>query len=168
MYTIILFYIIGYFIFLYVVYKDFEELDAFVIFFPLLPALLISMVGFLIAIALPVKYKTSIWSENIIALKDNNSIQGSFFLGSGMINGKMEYIYYVQNDDSTYQMWQADYYKVKIRYTNNQPKAVITDTRIDDITWNKWAVDVDREDNQTYIFEIPRGSIKNNFELDSK
>jgi len=169
MYTIITFYIIGYFFFLYVLYKDFDGFDGFVIFFPLIQSLLFALAGLIIGIALPIKYETTSWTENIVTLKDNNTTSGRFFfLGSGIIEGRMKYVFYLQNNDSTYQMAQADYYDAKIRYVNTQPKVVITDKHWAKTTFNKWAIDMADESRQTYIFEVPQGSIKNSYELDAQ
>ena len=170
MYTIITLYIIGYVFFVYYNYKDWGDWSdwGFIIFFPLLQSLLFALAGLIIAIALPVKYETTSWTENIVTLKDNNSVEGRFFLGTGMINGSMKYVYYQKNDESTYQMWQADYYNAKIRYISTQPKVVITDKHWAKTTFNKWAIDMADESRQTYIFEVPQGSIKNSYELDAQ
>lgn len=167
MYTIILFYVIGYFVFLYILYNDFEEFNGFVIFFPLVQSLLVAFIGAFFAFSLPVKYETTTWSQNIITLKDNNSIRGSFFLSSGIINGQMKYVYYQQNEDSTYEMRQVDYRDAKIKYTNSQPKVIITDVHRKAIKQNKWTLSSSKE-SQTYIFEVPKGSIKNSYELDAQ
>lgn len=169
MYTIISFYVIGYFFFLYITYKDFEEWDGFVILFPFLEALLFALAGIFVAIALPVHYEANRWQENIVTLKDNNNIQGRFFfLGSGIIEGRMKYVYYQQNADSTYQMWQCDYTDAAIKYTEGQPKVNVTDVHGQKTLGNKFAIDLDDESRQTYVFEVPKGSIKNTYELDAQ
>ena len=167
MYTIILFYAIGYFFFLYDFYKESDGFDSYVIFFPLISSLYFACAGFIVAIVLPVNFETTKWQENLVTLKDNNSVSGNFFLGTGTINGQMKYVYYQQNYDSTYQMWQVDYFNAKIKYTDGQPKVNITDVRRQKSLWNKFAIDMDGS-SQTYIFEVPKGSIKNSYELDAQ
>jgi len=99
MYTIITLYIIGYLFFVYMYYKECNGWDdGFVIILPLIHALLFATAGLIIAIALPVKYETTSWSENIVTLKDNKTLEGRFFLGSGIINGSMKYFYYQKNN----------------------------------------------------------------------
>ncbi len=169
MYTIITLYVIGYFFFMWVLYKDFEGFDSFVIFFPLIQSLLFALAGLFIAWALPVHYETTRWQENIVTLKDNNNISGRFFfLGSGIIEGRMKYVYYQQNTDSTYQMWQCDYTDAAIKYSDGQPKVNVTDVHWQKSLWNKFAIDLDDESRQTYVFEVPNGSIKNTYELDAQ
>ncbi len=168
--TIITLYIIGYVFFVYCNHKEDGSWSdwGFIIFFPLLQSLLFAIAGLIIAVALPVKYETTSWTVNIVTLKDNNSIEGRFFLGTGMINGSMKYVYYQIDDDSTYQMWQADYYDSKIRYISTQPKVVVIDKHWAKTPLNKWAIDMVDESRQTYIFEVPKGSIKSSYELDAQ
>jgi hypothetical protein len=162
MYTIILFALIG-LLFFPILNKEFDW-DDFGLYF--IFSVLGAFSGFIIAVALPVKYEKSSWSEKVVSLKDNTSVNGSFFLGFGQINSTMKYVYYQQNPDSTYQMWQANYYDAVIRYTSGEPKIIINDYRKSKSIWNKFAVDINDESRQTYIFEVPQWSIKNSYELD--
>lgn len=167
MYTILLFFGIVAIIHTYKEVSDFGwSWDLIPLSF--LVGILGAVFGFFVAVCLPMDYKKSHWEESIISLKDNSSFSGHVFLGSGQINGKMVYVYYQKNKDDTYQMWQADYWKCKIRYTNGSPKIIIDDISFEKNTWNKWAIDVADECQQRYIFEIPEGSIKSMFELDSQ
>ena len=168
MYTIILFYIIGYLFFAYTAYKEFRWDIEIIFIIPLFNSLLFALFGLIIAVVMPIKYETSSWDSNIVTLKDNNSVEGNFFLGTGVINGSMRYVFYKINDDSTYQMWQVNYYDAKIRYVNTQPKVIITDKRPSKSLFNKFAIDISDESYQTYMFEVPNGSIKNSFELDAQ
>ncbi len=171
MYTIYLGIIIG---FLFPIIMEINEwrnrngFDSDCIFMGIFAAIGGGMVAIIIAFALPVTYITTKWSEKLESLQDNNSVNGSFFLGYGQVNGSMKYVYYVQNNDSTYQMWQADYYKSSIKYSPNAPQINITSKNEKDCTWNNFAFDFFDESNQTYIFEVPKGTIKNNFNLDSQ
>lgn len=167
MYTIILVAIIGIVIGVYQEIKDFGwEWDA--IFSGILGAIVGAFAGFLIAWALPQNYTTDKWSEKIVSLKDNASVSGSFFLKCGQINGTMKYVYYLQNNDSTYQMWQANYYDAAIKYSDGQPKINITWLHSSKSLWNKFAIDLNENYGQTYVFEVPKGSIKNSYELDAQ
>ena len=167
MYTILLLSIIGFLIMVYIEYKDWGGLDFGVIIVSLLQTIFVALAALIIALMLPVKYETTSLADKIVTLKDNNSLYGSFFLGTWMIEGRMKYVYYQQNADSTYQMQQVDYYKARIRYVDSEPKIVVTDIRPKECMWNKFALDLSGSD-QTYIFEVPKGSIKNGYELDAQ
>tara|TARA_R110000744_G_scaffold378044_1_gene493705 strand:+ start:547 stop:1062 length:516 start_codon:yes stop_codon:yes gene_type:complete len=171
MYTIILFALIGFCIFIITELIDYKkgyglDIDFSLCFFT---SFIFVFIGLIIAIALPVKYEESSWDEEIVSLKDNTSISGNFFLGSGMINGTMRYVYYQKNQDETYKMWQTEYYRASIRYTNNTPKIVIIDKRESKSLWNKFALDpLNNESYQNYIFEVPKGSIEKDYNLDAQ
>lgn len=122
--------------------------------------------GFVIAWAVPVHYKDSQWETPIVSLKDNNSIRGSFFLGSGVVDGQMKYVYYMQSADSSFRLVQVKHSKAAIKYSNSPAKLLVFDRSEDDCLWNKFVVDLDNEDDQTYMFYIPRGSIQEGFDLD--
>lgn len=165
MYTVITFYVVGYFISLWWNYRQWDEWAVSLCF---LEAFVFAFAGVFVALLLPMNYVTTTWRTEIVTLKDNNGVSGSFFLGSGVIEGQMRYVYYQKNNDSTYQMQQVDYYKARIKYTEGSPCIIITDIRTDESFYNKWAFDFDDYIKQTYVFEVPKGSIKNAYELDAQ
>jgi len=138
------------------------------IFLGFITSIMGSVIGLFIAILLPCKYENSEWSRDLMSLKDNTNVRGSFFLGSGQINGEMKFVYYVQYNDSSFKMWQASYYDAVIKYTSNKPQVVITDRHQSESLLNKFAIDLAGEEKQTYVFEIPKNSIKDVYELDSQ
>jgi hypothetical protein len=125
------------------------------------------LVGFVIAVILPKSYRVDNWSEELASLQDNQTISGQFFLGSGQINGTMKYVYYQKEDSNTFRMWQADYEDAKIRYVTGTPKVQITLRHPDNSLINKFAIDINTS-QVFYVFEVPKGSIKNEITLDAQ
>lgn len=124
-------------------------------------------IGLVTGVCLPVRYKTSTWAVNLESLQDGGSVTGSFFLGCGTIDGTMKYTFYYMNEDSTYQMWQVNYQDALIRFTNGKAREIVTEKRPSKSFYNKFAIDLS-DCKQSFIFEVPRGSIKNNFILDAQ
>lgn len=125
-------------------------------------------VGLLIAIASPMKTYEREFSKDIVCLQDNSSVSGTFMLGCGQINGTMKYVLYVVAEDSTYNMIQLDYDLVKIKYTEGKPKLNVFEiTKVKNAVINYFALDTDIGD-QRYVIEIPKGSIKTDYNLDAK
>ena len=165
MYTIIIGYVLVYIISWYIQYKEWGSIDIDTFVLPIFSGLLSIPFTVAVAIFLPVKYETTTWSEALVSLKDNTSIQGSFFLGSGQINGTMKYVYYTQNSDSAFQLRQVNYDQAKIKYSSDLPHVTITDIRPKEGSW-KWSLN--GEITQTFLFKIPKGSIQNNYTLDAQ
>jgi hypothetical protein len=171
MYTILLFFIITTVVFLIVNYKDlgcdsFLELLRILI-LSFLQGLSGGFVGFLVALCLPMDYKTQEYNKNIVSLKDNTSIKGHFFLGTGHIEGSMKYVFYVENNDKSYSMNILEFDKARIKYSENKPKLKITQTTPIKKQWNNWAIDLSSI-KTIYLIEVPTGTIKNDFQLDSE
>ncbi len=120
--------------------------------------------GTLIAIALPATTTTKETVYNIATLQDNNTTSGDFFLGSGNIDGKMVYVFYYE-ENGFYQMEQLPYNCVKIIHTSGNPKLIATTTYPIDSWWNLFAIDFE---STTYLFEVPKGTIKNIQNLDAQ
>lgn len=124
------------------------------------------MVGFVIGIILPAKTEIVNTTYYLTTLCDNTSINGAFFLGSGVIDGTMKYSMYLENADGTYQLFMTDYNLTKIKYSNDRPKIVTKTEQPTKCFYNYFAIDLDY--TTTYIIYVPNGSIKSNFELDAK
>jgi hypothetical protein len=122
--------------------------------------------GLAVAIALPMDTYFKMDVRKLEALQDNGSVSGRFFLGSGQFDGEMKYVYYYQ-EDGYFKMNQASYKHAMVRYTDKTPlvgSSMIMPTE----SWvNMFAIDLNIG-KTTYIFELPTGTIKNNFNLDAK
>ena len=136
-------------------------------------------------------YDKLVSSSKIIALKDNNLLSGTFFLGCGSINNDEYYYYYTVSDegDIEFNKLSATHDNVKLRYCgdNEQPRVetyyetvntvLITKPNIwnlsisDYISYHKYSVG-DVIDNQIQdwhqqtIIYIPEGSIEQNYKID--
>ena len=143
-------------------YVDFEDY----LLVPI-PALFIgAIIGTVVAFALPAKTEIVKTTYNLEALQDNNSVKGSFFLGSGQIEGKMKYIFYYKMD-GFYKLEQADYEEVKVKYSDEKPKAERFNRKnVKDAFINNFAIDCNRY--QEYIIYVPKGTIKQNYTLDAQ
>ena len=123
-------------------------------------------VGICIGLILPVKYETVKTTYNLECLQDNNSAKGEFFLGTGQIEGKMQYIFYYEQN-GFYRLKQIDYEKVKIKYSEGKPKVEeIADKEIEGAFINYFAIDI--ESKIEYTIYIPKGTIKQNYVLNAQ
>ncbi len=143
-------------------YSDFEDYILVSI-----PAILIGgIIGTFIAFMLPAKTEIVKTTYNLEALQDNNSVKGSFFLGSGQIEGKMKYVFYYEND-GFYKLEQADYNEVKVKYSDDKPKAELFNQKnVKHAFINNFAIDCNCY--QEYIIYVPKGTIKQNYSLDAQ
>lgn len=136
------------------------------IFVPIIFGFLVGFLGFLVAIALPMDTYDANYSYSIESLQDNSSIKGQCYLGSGSIEGKMQYIFYYQSGEY-YKMAQIEHDSAKIKYSNKKPIVHITENCPTDSWINYFAYDSDIHDKD-YIIEVPKGTIKNNYNLNAK
>lgn len=124
----------------------------------LLPSLAI---GFIISMtifgAAPMEYK---YSQDLIAMKDNTSISGSFFLGTGQIDSDLCYIYIVEADKGvTTKTIKQKSNEVYIRYTDGQPYLEYWGPVND-----PWRFP---NESSYYVFYLPEGSVISNvYEID--
>ena len=122
--------------------------------------------GFIVAWILPMDLYDKHYSLNIETLQDNNSVSGQFFLGSGQIDGKMKYVFYYE-ENGFYRMMQIDYNLVQIKYSDGIPKVNVTEVAPTDSFINNFAFDFLLH-SKSYIIEVPKGTIKNNYNLDAQ
>lgn len=92
-------------------------------------------------------------------------LNGRFYLGSGYVGSSMKYSFYYEQSDDNYKLMQidADLASIKISDTPQITSYVkcYTDSRIND-----WVIKINY--HTYYIIEVPRGSIKENFNLDAQ
>lgn len=124
--------------------------------------------GFFISTMLPIETKEIKVSEHeLISIKDNNSINGSFFLGSGNINGDLIYCYYYKLSETNIKMNSVYVVYCEIVYSKDKPKIEKYETIKTDSFKNKFSLGFINR-NIRYIIYIPEGTIKNNFNLDAE
>ena len=122
-------------------------------------------IGAPLAFMLPMKTYQKQTSLSIQTLQDNNTTKGSFFLGCGQIDGDMKYVFYYE-ENGLYRMMQLKANNVRIKYCDNTPNVNITEITPTKDLINYFALDSDIGD-KTYIIEVPKGTIANNFTLDA-
>jgi len=166
MITILIAIIIGVIIAIYEIYNEWGHDIKMYIGNSLIGVLLGGSIGLAVALTLPMNTYDKHYSLSIETLQDNNSISGNLFLGCGQIDGKMKYVFYCE-ENGLYRMMQLDYKKVQIKYTDGRPKVNVTENYPSDAIINKFAIDLDIF-AKTYIIEVPKGTIKNNYNLDAQ
>ena len=101
-------------------------------------------------------------SKELIALKDNSTIDGTFFLGSGSINGEMKYVAMVK-DKNGYKM---ETYRIEDVYINE----VDNNFRIEEIGYEfkneNMYLFFGNIKNHTYRVYIPKDSVVQNYKID--
>lgn len=125
-----------------------------------------ALTGLGIAFTLPMDTEEQIDSYNLESLGDNSTLNGSFFLGCGNVNSKMTYTYYMEQD-GYYTLESVPCDITKIKYSSDRPmihkySEVPTDSWV-----NLFAAD-NLTDTECYLIEIPKGSINNSYNLDTK
>lgn len=101
------------------------------------------------------------------SLQDNNSTQGSFFLGSGYINNRMMYTFYKKQGD-TYKLEQINSERAVIKYTEEPPHIDVYELQPTDSLTNKFTGAGTCECDNKYVINIPKGSIQSNYQLDAQ
>ena len=124
------------------------------------------IIGLIVTIALPMETKDKITSYEIECLQDNSSSKGSFFLGSGYIDGTMKYAFYTKRKNY-YDLQLVDYRYAAIEYTTGSPKVYESEVVATDSWINNFAFDFNLGD-KVYVIQVPKGTIQNNFNLDAK
>lgn len=123
-----------------------------------------SLAGIAIGFMLPADTHIHETQQQIQVLNDNNSTSGSFFLGTGQVEGKMKYVFYSKNGNR-YKLNQVDYTDAEIEYSKEAPVVITYDERHSDTFLNWFAMDFT---STNYLFKIPEGSIATGYNLDAK
>jgi hypothetical protein len=124
------------------------------------------IVGGIVAMSLPAQteYKC-VETRNIAALQDNSSISGSFFLGCGTIKEHIVYYSYVEKN-GTYKLEKFELNDVSIKFSDQRPRVEKwRNVPIKGKIINLFAID---SWHSEYIFYVPQGTIKQNFNLDAQ
>jgi hypothetical protein len=104
-------------------------------------------------------------TDSIVILQDNPSTSGSFFLGSGVIEGSMVYVYYTDEGPGIYQFHKVDATRAEVHEVAGVEPYVETlgrhfKARVGDhLLWQSFCSD-------NYIFYIPPGSLTQAISLD--
>ena len=106
-------------------------------------------------------------SKNIVAISDNLQTKGSFFLGTGSLDGTLYYFYYEQAKDSGYIQGKVKVENAEIYEQDSikNPKIQFYTKEFVNNNWNNWAFLITCSFERAEIF-VPKGSIKRNFNFD--
>ena len=134
--------------------------------FGTMAGLVLFLVGTLLSLQFVDTEPELIRSSSLTAIQDNSTISGSFFLGSGSIDGVMVYNYYVDSGNGAYSLETVKAEQAKIKYSDD----VRVETYRPHSTNEFLLSDVffSDEADKTYVFYVPEGSIANNYTLDAK
>lgn len=125
------------------------------------------ILGLIVCIILPMDLYVKEYSWRIETLQDNSNINGSFYLGSGNINGAMQYVCYRKLENENFKMEIIPHEKGEINYSTNTPQITVREISPSNHWINKFAIDLNLY-QQSFIIEIPKGTIKNQYNLDAK
>lgn len=123
------------------------------------------IIGFIIALSMKQEWVEKDKVVKLESLKDNSTMSGSFFLGSGYLQGRMQYTYYVKENDG-FKLEQIDAASATIKYTEDEPRIVTTWFRSKNF-W-EWGFDLFPPSPKTRVIYVPEGSIKNVYTLDAE
>jgi hypothetical protein len=123
------------------------------------------VVGLVIALCIPSKTFMAEYEYKIMVLQDNSSIQGSFFLGTGSVNGTMKYFMYVDYGDHV-KMESLSTSRTKIKYSDKAYLEIKQKTQVPNALINKFSILFD--DSEEFTIYVPEGTIKQNYILDAQ
>ena len=100
----------------------------------------------------------------IVSLKQNNRVEGSFFLGIGSIEGIAYYLYFRNLGDSRYKRGRIKASKTIIQ-EGFQESPTISWTRVrGKVNWFIHREYIDRQED--YVLHVPKGTIIKQFKLE--
>jgi len=111
--------------------------------------------------------ETITYNTDIYALRDNTSVTGSFFLGSGNVDSTMKY-YYLTKSENGVTMNNINASSVIIVESFDKPHLEIQKTRIIDGFWKNQVAFNDIEPIIKTKIYIPKDSIEYGFSVDLK
>ena len=133
-----------------------------------LVSLLVLIVGILIVIFLEYylietrevtyhEYST----QELLSFSGLSSVEGSFFLGSGQVDGDINYYYLVENNN-VYEIEKIGRRDIKIKYSD-EPRIVVKQPKFESESLNKW-FNIEGSHQKKYFY-IPEGSINYDFKV---
>jgi hypothetical protein len=112
------------------------------------------------------KFETTIKTYEIETLQDNSVTKGRFFIGSGRVDGSFKYTFYYFFQGG-YKLKELDHDRVIIKYNKTNPKVVEYDRHLTDDLVNDFVMSHDNE-TKSYVIYVPKGTIRQDYNLDSK
>lgn len=133
-------------------------------------------VGFIVALFIGgIAYTDSHWEHKsttpLVSLADGSSVHGSFFLGSGYVDGSPSYTWYESNGENNYVRKDVEAGVATIHYLpkGETPYYTIRQKKADDKSfWQPWGFNTYGTWDEKYNFYVPQGSIQQSYTLDNK
>lgn len=167
MWTIIIGSIIGFLLPVIILWiqdkKYFDFWEYFGLYF--ISLVIFGFISFGVSVMLPVTYQKEVSEFEIATLQDNSQVKGSFFLGSGTINGTMKYVFYYKSGDS-YIMHMVSYSSAEIIITDKKPYLKQISYEKTSAFINLFALDLEIPQTEFYFY-VPEGTIANDYSLDA-
>jgi hypothetical protein len=123
--------------------------------------------GAVAAAFIPVKYERVDRSFQLESMNDGQSVKGHFFLGTGSVDGVFKYSAYIKEGENEYWLLTVPTTSASISYTGDTPTVGYIYFVRKRVWWNYFGFGINKPDDY-YWFNIPAGSIKNNFVLDAQ
>jgi hypothetical protein len=101
---------------------------------------------------------------DIVALQDGNATQGSFFLGTGVIDSTPKYTFYI-NESGAKQLVSIDANDIRV-YDNADHPYVVRQHDCE-LSWGDWFAVCMDSDRYTEV-HVPAGTIRSDYVLDAK
>lgn len=123
------------------------------------------MAGMLIGLAFPA-HPVKSGETPLVALRDKDGIQGSFFLGSGYIEDKQYYFFYAQQPDGAFTPGKVEANRWVRVYEQERSDAVLITYRWEaNSRWAQWlSVPVNAIGN-SYDIHVPRGTVRRGYTM---
>lgn len=142
----------------------------------LIVSLFVGCIGGALAISMPVSYamvdKIEV-EHKIRVMKDGSETQGSFFLGSGSVDGEPAFMYYEVDENGAARLKDVDADRASVVETDGTPRVVQECDDFRDVPefltfpinmFTDGGIDCYGD----YTFYVPKGSIRDGYVLDAE
>jgi hypothetical protein len=150
----------------YAIYCEYlEDGIAFGLLFGFMVWLVVLIVGIplISVLSMVVPHTFTYERRSIVALQDGSQVEGTFFLGSGVVNDGAAYFYYTK-DGNSYRYETADASTVRVFQGTDRPYLVQQTGCKSSVEWLVSCI----SDNRVTEIHVPTGTIKTNLVLDAK
>lgn len=128
-------------------------------------AAIMLLASIIIALFIPSKTFMAKYEYDIIALQDNQGVDGSFFLGIGSVNSSMKYFMYVDYGDHV-KMKTLSTERTEIKVSDKPYLEIKQRTEVPNAFINNFSLLFN--DYEKFTIYVPEGTIKQNYTLDAK
>ena len=121
--------------------------------------------GAMFSIFIPQKTYFEKSTFELESISDGNKLNGQFFLGSGYINEKMKYSFYLKEQEG-FKLYTIDSDIAHVRYSKTKPILEMYEQKRTDDFINYFSIP--HRPELKYIIYVPQGSILQNYALDAQ